>query len=1089
MKKNYVSALLVGMLTVSAMSTVTSCKDYDDDISAVQGQVNDANAVIKTLQAQLEALKTANANAQASADAAKLAAEQAAQKALAAQQAGDKANAAALAAQAAAEVAKKAAADAQTAAIAEATKKVEELKTQMQNLLDAKLGKEEFALKEAALKDELNKLAGTISGINTELAGRIAELDGNVKNNANEISNIKDQLATLYATKEDLEVQKAALDNFKQELTETTIPGIKELIKTNATAIDQLSGKVEAQKKTVDELLASTADLPQIRTQIQTLTEALNAVKKEIETNLNTNVSTLHTLVTQRLTSLVFMPQTYVGGIETIKFASLTYFDWADDFTRARDFTAQTENIINDTQTTATYALNPSGVDKESIADVGFIAVNNAENVAETRAMDADNAPVKTTAYKVEDGKLAVTLAKKSTDMLSNNPAKFTIVALKVKLADKVLTKDEQGKSVFVYSDWTRLYETKQRPFLHDAKKVAEDGKPLLVWENGDFFYDYATVYGGQGKAADQTANADNFIASKQYFKESINLETLVNVLDKTGTEYGLSRYNLEYNFSLEPYKVGTVDQSSFATLEGSVLKAKNPNGTQLGVAIGHTPLIMVQLIDKATKKVVDVAYFKVKWTDKQETRTFDVVAANEQTYGCGDVYTVNTKGADFSKMTEAADMSFDEFKAHWTLSPVVYTDTDLADDHKAQGAAIALNGKELKLTNLPAFSVTEAEYDAKKTEKVYYGVFTNNLNPELKYIFPVKVTYAIPQMTANADYDYFRVNWEGLNGANYADNGLTSTTKTRIVNPILEDDLKFGTDKGFERTQITGALLYGYQKSGTVAGNPKDLVKGASGVVRFVFDESEESKAKLAAATDTKAEDWTVSSTKRTLSYKGTYAATIDVDGSIHLEETPRGVYGKASSAAQGVAKRLIGKSVTVKLVAEYCPNGFEKTFDKFQVKFLTPLAMTLDKAKGNLSDQTNANVKVRIDNLVNITEAFRKEANTNRVLYKASENKLPALSTWYGVEDILVDVPHALCNIQSNTSVGTTFEKELSEFKKRDGTPMYVLNYTDGYVAFMNNSGNAIAHDFQVKIPVIVKTRWQEFTDYIVLDVKKNI
>ena len=40
MKRKYLSALLMGTLTVASMSTFTSCKDYDDDMSNLQGQID-----------------------------------------------------------------------------------------------------------------------------------------------------------------------------------------------------------------------------------------------------------------------------------------------------------------------------------------------------------------------------------------------------------------------------------------------------------------------------------------------------------------------------------------------------------------------------------------------------------------------------------------------------------------------------------------------------------------------------------------------------------------------------------------------------------------------------------------------------------------------------------------------------------------------------------------------------------------------------------------------------------------------------------------------------------------------------------------
>jgi peptidoglycan hydrolase CwlO-like protein len=40
MKRKYFSALLMGALTIASVSTFTSCKDYDDDISNLQQQID-----------------------------------------------------------------------------------------------------------------------------------------------------------------------------------------------------------------------------------------------------------------------------------------------------------------------------------------------------------------------------------------------------------------------------------------------------------------------------------------------------------------------------------------------------------------------------------------------------------------------------------------------------------------------------------------------------------------------------------------------------------------------------------------------------------------------------------------------------------------------------------------------------------------------------------------------------------------------------------------------------------------------------------------------------------------------------------------
>ena len=62
MKRKYLSALLMGTLIVASMSTFTSCKDYDDDISNLQGQIDKLATADQLSQkvAELQALISSN---------------------------------------------------------------------------------------------------------------------------------------------------------------------------------------------------------------------------------------------------------------------------------------------------------------------------------------------------------------------------------------------------------------------------------------------------------------------------------------------------------------------------------------------------------------------------------------------------------------------------------------------------------------------------------------------------------------------------------------------------------------------------------------------------------------------------------------------------------------------------------------------------------------------------------------------------------------------------------------------------------------------------------------------------------------------
>lgn len=54
MNKKYFSVLLMGAMTVATVGTVTSCKDYDDDISNLQEQIDKLSQTIKNIQTQID---------------------------------------------------------------------------------------------------------------------------------------------------------------------------------------------------------------------------------------------------------------------------------------------------------------------------------------------------------------------------------------------------------------------------------------------------------------------------------------------------------------------------------------------------------------------------------------------------------------------------------------------------------------------------------------------------------------------------------------------------------------------------------------------------------------------------------------------------------------------------------------------------------------------------------------------------------------------------------------------------------------------------------------------------------------------------
>ena len=1231
MKRKYFSALLMGALTVASVSTMTSCKDYDDDINKVETIADANNALIKKLQEQTSALQTALTTAQSTADAAKTAAADAATAAKNAQATGDDALAKAKTAEAAAEAAKAAAAEAKKAAIEEATKQVKELKDQV----DAALGQK---LDVAVFNDAVTKLEGTIAGIDETLN----KLGNDVKKNQNDIKTAQEAIATLTAAQKDAANQIAALEAYKKTLENETIPGLNEAIKANGVEINGVKKSVEdlkkatedAQKKLSDDIVKISGDLTalqstvkgideaykkadadlqkqikdllatvntnkdetasaiklevkkindlmasnktelekyakdeaeaaakavkddlqkqidalskitingteqglakwmtdinskfdnyyttgQINDKISDLTrdykkavsdaakeasDALSDAVKKINKDLGGKIQTLHILVAKRLTSIVFAPTTYINGIEAIKFATLQYYDWG---TKAADWEADqakmdAENYsgtkvytyINDKETIVNYLLNPTGVTLDDIASLEFVS----QEATNTRAAGA---PIQVADKKVVDGKLILNVQKVGNAPLGNSLSKFPIVALKAKLADKVLAENEQN--VFVYSDWARLYESTERPFIHNVKAKNTDGTPSESL-NGSHFWSYSTVYDGGTKAKELSDGYnDMHIAEEVNYNKSVDLNKLVEVCDKNGSIYDLDKFGLKFEFHLMDYKlkneletVDATNQIHFGKLleDGHTLVATSRDG-KVGNrdAIGRQPMIQAVLKDvndPKNVKVVDVRYFKIKWIDEIVAKEYGALTEDfTENYSCGNTYDFIVKEEAVNKVYASENMSRDEFHTVYypdrNLYPTVkdatngtneLANTSFSDLTDWYSAGQTHNMKwTYDVTN---FKATQAEYEAGKAVRTVYGVFYKNSNPNSKIIFSLTAVLKINKMAYADGLNYGQEQWApaGLTMAN----GLSNASKARTINPALRSDATYGT-ANFTDAQIIGDLKAGYINNGQVPATVAKLVNYADNV-NLIFDKARLSE--VASATNTKAADWTVANNGYELKYKNVAAAEISANGVISLKEM--GVAGKGGNPTEG-ALLLVGKKVPVILNTDYC--GLNETIDKYLVNFMQPLTMNDIKITDNLVDIIDGgSVSVSIKDKIIIKEAFGLK-RTILGPAKQLHTEAASLRNWYIVKTPFWDQNNIKTNLQKNGTIGSSVNQKLSDLKNADGLAKYrvVVDGTAQTVTFHNMSGNAILQPFQISIPVSVKTKWGTFTQNVIINVK---
>lgn len=924
--------------------------------------------------------------------------------------------------------------------------------------------------------------------------------------------------ATVNGIKVDISDLNLAIDGIKVDIS-----GIETAYKAADTALrtdlEGMIGDLGEQLETLKSNQAGTDNAQNGR--IQALEDLLAAIgdgdiKKFSEKvqGMDTNIDDLKDSVTsinaslayegKRLKSLVFAPTAYVDGIECIKFTTLQYKDWGTNKSDWEADAAKSGNAdyyIDDKEHAEEYLVNPKNVLKGDIDTLTFIS-NDATN---TRAV-SESAPIAVAGWDITNGVMKLKIKKTNSDPIGADRKNFTIVALKATLSDKFLTEEEikNGEKAEVYSDWARLYETSQTPYIHNKTRHDKAGKPTES-EEDSHFWNYSTVYNNKTKAdALPTEFNGEHIAAEVYYKNSIDLLSLVEVCDKDGELYDMEKYDLAFEFHVMDYVLENendatdkTNQKHFAKLneDGHTLVSTARDNTTTGNrdAIGRQPMIQAVLKDvrdPKQEKVVGVRYFKIKWIDKIDVTTYkEFLGDFKEAYKCGDFVVGDNPVEDgglrvfeenMNKLYTTYNMSRDEFHNKYTLHSGLFESE--AEAMKENGTVAAKFGTIVDQADAGGAgqthnllwtigtvknAATQAEYEAGYKEIIAWGYFVDKVNPKSRIIFPVKLTLTIAKMGYAVDKD--EALWlPGLD--------------TRKINPQLESDKTYG-NASFATTQILGNFLIGY------AGAPAtidDLVENSEEAV-IVFNEAK--LGALAEATSTAKDDWKITNDGLTLNYKNEKAAVIS-GSDIQLWESQNGAEGSKPSAG---AKLLVGKSAPVKVVGKYCE--LVQIVDAYNMNFITPLAITASTKNVEVKDITaGGGSSATLAGSIEVKEvaAANKRVVWNNKTGKDAVNNA-VLVKWYGFEEPVYTTDAAKTNIQKNGSIGSACNVLLSDIKNADGTKKYDVEISgtggDTKVIFKNMSGNAIGQEFKIEIPVTIKTKWQDMEAKVIVTVKPNI
>ena len=662
MNKKYLSAILFGTLLAASTGTFTSCKDYDDDIKALQEQIDKNGTTVGTLQeqltAQLTALQAALQTAQSTADAAKADAAKAQAAADAAKAAGDAAAAEAAQAKVLAEAAKKAAADAEAKALAKITEEVTAMKEYVDSsIAEINATKADKKDLEAAIvqfnediEGVIQLLGGRIDGVQAALStltGTVDGLKGDVVTNANNIQTAQDAIKTLIAADENLQLQLDALKAYDKELKgmidankieadEALAQAIKKaedelkaaqeanqklwdaqteensalrgLIGDNAKDIKDLQGDLVQTNKDLKDLGDRIdGELDKIKADMGKLGERITTLDTTLRTLISTEISNLHVLIVARLSSIAFAPDYIVDGVEAVKFSSLQYSAMNPD---ENALVPTKYNFSVGAPAIASYHFNPKSFNLAnatySYLDRTVTIIETGTRAAGSNLVDIIGQPIKNTAT----GTVDFTLRRKHANI---RPAegKTNMIALQATMTGDLAQKDADP---VITSPYVAVYDDLITP----SDLFIADGKTLATGKDKAHF---ATTFDACAKIPSQ------YITYDMAYDKVFNLKQLVaTCYPKSGTHaaFPIEDYKLSYKFSvasssyeIENGETVTDQQDWFLCNDENegLYQAKGFNKE----LIGRTPIVKVELVDE-TGKVVRRAFVKLNiGVDKYE--------------------------------------------------------------------------------------------------------------------------------------------------------------------------------------------------------------------------------------------------------------------------------------------------------------------------------------------------------------------------------------------------------------------------------------------------------------------------------------
>ena len=460
-------------------------------------------------------------------------------------------------------------------------------------------------------------------------------------------------------------------------------------------AIEEAKGDVTAAQEVITNALGER--ITNLDTYVKNAESALNTKitnlttqYTELKTYTETQVITLTNAILkyygeamdafyQNLRSLVFIPELYVGGVESVEYIYASYSAlmrpvvdgepeyvpllWGDEadnecfistenwytYEPMMDGDYEVSSYINPL-VAVSYQMNPSSAVVKATDKFAF-DTRDVESVRSSIAFDGEKPEAKVISSENGILKVGINALGQWANQNPRNPDHEWSMTDNISVfALQAYVKTKEGKDTVVTSDYARLYANEMR-FCD-----------LAFEENSDAISDFECELGYKLYPS-AAAAVRNVPSLRVKYDGQLDLHDVVRThiaiispTNKNGTHHVVyedkfpeNDYNVEYQFQLIDYKTGKneTSQSQHAYLSGEDNCIFTPCGTTNGLrdyktdltSVGRRPLVRVTLVDKATGNIILVGFIKIEIVREVAAVTADPFT-HEFGYACDSSYT-----------------------------------------------------------------------------------------------------------------------------------------------------------------------------------------------------------------------------------------------------------------------------------------------------------------------------------------------------------------------------------------------------------------------------------------------------------------